>query len=157
MLRAVLGYLALAIIGVWLLGPGQAKAAILSSGVQNAPYGGYSCADVVNNNTTPGARLQIFACHGGSNQDFEMIGSNILSLSGQRCLDVQGNGNGGATGTPVDSYTCTGGANQQWFYYKGELINMQHSLCLDATTFVNNTVLVVNACNGAASQQWQFK
>lgn len=72
------------------------------------------------------------------------IGTNILSLSGQRCLDVHGNGSGGATGTPVDSYTCTGGANQQW-YYKGQLINLQHDLCLDATTFVNNTVLVVNA------------
>ena len=72
-------------------------------------------------------------------------------------MDVQGNGAGGAGGTPVDAYACTGGTNQKWYYYNGELINLQYGLCLDATKSTDSTVLVVNPCNGSTSQQWQLK
>lgn len=157
MLRAAFGYAASAALGIWLFGSAPANAAILTSGAQNLPYGGYTCADVLNNSAAAGTHVQSYACHGGSNQDFELIGESILANSGQRCLDVQGNGNGGAVGTPVDSYSCTGGANQKWYYLDGQLVSAQYSLCLDATNSLNNTVLVVNACNGRSSQQWQFK
>jgi endo-1,4-beta-xylanase len=157
MLRGVLAFAGLAIAGLCALAPASAKAAILTSGPQSPPYGGYVCADVINNSQTPGTLIQAYSCHGGSNQDFELIGTTIFALSGTRCMDVEGNGNNGAVGTPVDSYTCTGGANQKWYYSYGRIISLQTGLCLDATASTSGTHLVVNRCNGANSQQWQLK
>lgn len=156
-LRSVLATTAMAAVGAVVLGAGHAHAATLTAGSPSIPYGGSTCADVVSNNSTPGTLIQDYACHGGSNQEFMLIGTSVLSASGTRCMDVEANGNSGALGTPVDAYNCTGGSNQSWNFTNGQLVNAQYGYCLDATSYGNGTTLVVNRCNGAASQQWQFK
>ena len=63
-------------------------------------------------NATAGARVQIWDCNGGANQQWTLNGNGTIS-NGQTglCLDV--NGAGTANGTAVIVWTCHGGANQR--------------------------------------------
>ena len=133
-----------------------AHAAVLSVGSATNPFnGGYVCADVSGGSLTSPTKVQAWDCHAGPNQQIEFLNETIYTLGGQRCLDVFAGGT--AAGSKVDSATCNGTPAQLWYYEWGEIYNPNSEKCLDATNMANGTQLVVNPCNGSASQYWQIK
>jgi len=132
---------------------------LLTVGASGPPYGGYVCMDVGGDSLTVGETIQAWDCHGSGNQQYQLIGvpngSTIYALAGQRCVDVQGAGT--TPGTKVWSYSCNGTVAQVWNYIDGTLRNPNSGLCLDAGNMANGTQLIINTCNGAASQNWQIK
>ena len=76
-------------------------------------YSGSECLDAYNNETTPGTKVQIWPCNGGTNQQWN-INSNgtITGVQSGLCLDVTGAST--ADGAAVELWTCNGGSNQQW-------------------------------------------
>lgn len=146
-----------AVVGgsIALFGSVSAHAAVVSVGPGNGPFGGYGCADVRGANIAAGTPIQVYDCNAAPNQQFEFNGMTIYALGAQRCVDVEFAGT--AAGTPVWSFPCNGTVAQRWFYYNGELYNPNSGKCLDATNGANGTQLIINFCNGGASQNWQIK
>ncbi|MFE2757750.1 RICIN domain-containing protein [Actinosynnema sp. NPDC059335] len=71
------------------------------------------CLDIRDWNANDGAIVQMWACHGGANQQWYGDGSLIRSALNGKCLDIRDwNANDGAV---VQMWTCHGGANQRWF------------------------------------------
>ena len=155
-----------------LLGAGPARAVVLSVGPTKGIFGGYVCADVRNGSLRPRTPVQAYDCNAEPNQQFEIVGfpgsggETINALGGQRCLTVAGGAdNGFPPGTPVLSEVCATNVintinDQVWAYSNGAFligIGRGEPACLDATSMANGTQLVVNPCNGAASQNWQIK
>ncbi len=73
---------------------------------------GSKCVTVENASAANGARLVMWDCNGGTNQDWTIKGE-IRSWN-DKCLDVYGSQT--APGTPVLLYPCYGTANQQWTF-----------------------------------------
>nr|WP_246001375.1 ricin-type beta-trefoil lectin domain protein [Allorhizocola rhizosphaerae] len=131
-------------------------------GQQNVQIvGGQSgrCADVPNSSTTNGTQLQIWDCHGGTNQRFTYNSSSRqLTVYGNKCLDASGQGT--SNGTRVVIWDCHGGANQQWnVNANGSITGVQSGLCLDASGngTANGTLLQLWSCHGGGNQQWSLR
>ena len=63
--------------------------------------------------TSPGTRVVIWDCNGGSNQRWTLnADGTIVGVESSLCLDVTGAGT--ANGTLVEIWTCNGGGNQRW-------------------------------------------
>jgi hypothetical protein len=63
-------------------------------------------------NPTPGTAVQIFPCHGGSDQKWTLTSNGEIRGLGGLCLDVRA---GDTTdGTPVQVFTCHGGPSERW-------------------------------------------
>jgi len=120
------------------------------------------CADVYNNLTAPGTKVEIWDCAGGANQEWTPTAAGELRVyGGTQCLDAYNNQT--STGTAVELWTCNGGANQQWkLNADGSITGVQSGLCLDVTGGnlaagnVNGTPLELWTCNGGANQQWSL-
>ncbi len=72
-----------------------------------------------------------------------------------RCLDIRANST--ASGAKVELYNCNGIGGQVWIQQaNGTLKNPQSGLCLTdpASNTANQTVLDIEACTGAANQQF---
>ncbi|MGK3208910.1 endo-1,4-beta-xylanase [Amycolatopsis sp. MEPSY49] len=116
------------------------------------------CLDVPSSSTTAGTALQIWDCHGGTNQQWTRTSSGTLTVysgSTQRCLDTAGGGP--AAGTAAVIANCTGGTGQKWtFPGNGTITNAQSGLCLDVTgaATANGTAVIVWTCNGGSNQRW---
>ncbi|MEU7955629.1 ricin-type beta-trefoil lectin domain protein [Micromonospora humida] len=113
------------------------------------------CVDVPGSATTNGLQLQLWDCHGGTNQQWTYTSGRALTVLGTRCLDAAGYGT--TPGTLVTTYDCHGGTNQQWnVNANGTITGVQSGLCLDANggATANGTKLVLWTCNGQANQQW---
>ncbi|WP_372665961.1 endo-1,4-beta-xylanase [Amycolatopsis kentuckyensis] len=116
------------------------------------------CLDVPSSSTTAGTALQIWDCHGGTNQQWTRTSSGTLTVyagSTQRCLDTAGGGT--AAGTAAVIANCTGGNGQKWtFPGNGTITNTQSGLCLDVTGAgtANGTAVIVWTCNGGSNQRW---
>jgi hypothetical protein len=129
-----------------------------SGGLRSVSAG--RCLDVPGQTTTAGTQLQIWDCHGGSNQQWTHTASNQLTVysgGSQRCLDAEGGAT--ANGTAAIIWTCHGGTNQQWRRNpNGTITSVQSGLCLDvegaATT--NGTQVLLWTCNGGTNQQWNL-
>ncbi|GLH99641.1 ricin-type beta-trefoil lectin domain protein [Phytohabitans aurantiacus] len=116
------------------------------------------CLDVPNSSTSNGARVQLWDCHGGTNQRWTYTASRTLTVYGNKCLDASGAG--GGNGTAVITWDCHGGANQQWnLNSNGTVTAVQSGLCLDAvgSGTANGTQLHLWACHGGANQQWGLR
>jgi len=116
------------------------------------------CLDVPNSSTTNGTQVQLYDCHGLTNQRFTSTASKELQVYGTKCLDA--NGRGTTNGTAVIIWDCNGQANQQWnVNANGTITGVQSGLCLDASgaATANGTKLVLWACNGGANQQWSLR
>jgi endo-1,4-beta-xylanase len=116
------------------------------------------CLDVPNSSTTAGTQVQIYDCHGQSNQQWVRSSSNELTVytgSSVRCLDTA---NGGTSaGTAAVIANCNGGNNQKWnSNSNGTITNAQSGLCLDVNgaATANSTAVIVWTCNGQTNQQW---
>lgn len=116
------------------------------------------CIDVANSSTSNGARLQLWDCHGNSNQRWTHTTNRTLTVYGNKCLDASGSGT--SNGTVVHIWDCNGGANQQWNRNSnGTITSAQSGLCLDAVGAgtANGTQLNLWACNGGGNQQWAIR
>jgi hypothetical protein len=112
------------------------------------------CLDVPNSSTTNGTQVQLYDCHGLTNQRFTSTASNQLTVVG-KCLDA--NGRGTANGTAVIIWDCNGQTNQQWnLNANGTITGVQSGRCLDAVNAgtANGTKIVIFDCNGGANQRW---
>ncbi|WDZ82929.1 ricin-type beta-trefoil lectin domain protein [Micromonospora cathayae] len=113
------------------------------------------CVDVPGSSTTNGTQLQLWDCHGGTNQRWTLTSARQLTVYGTKCLDAEGYGT--APGTRVTIYDCHGGTNQQWnVNADGTITGVQSGLCLDAYNLGtgNGTKLVLWTCTGQANQRW---
>ncbi|GII81534.1 hypothetical protein Sru01_65160 [Sphaerisporangium rufum] len=111
------------------------------------------CVDVPNASTTDGTRVQLYDCHGQSNQQWASSSSQELKVYGSKCLDAGGSG----AGAGVQIYGCWGGDNQKWRVNSdGTIVGVQSNLCLTAVNSgtANGTQLQINSCNGSNSQKW---
>ncbi|MFI9816368.1 SGNH/GDSL hydrolase family protein [Saccharothrix variisporea] len=134
-----------------------------SIGDPSAPTGGRivgvpsgRCVDVPGATTTNGTQLQLWDCHGGTNQTWTRTSSKQFTVYGTKCLDASGSGT--ANGTPVVIWDCNGGTNQQWnVNSNGTITSVQSGLCLDASGYgtANGTKLQLWSCTGATNQQWR--
>jgi type 1 glutamine amidotransferase len=109
------------------------------------------CVDVSGNSSADGARIQLWTCHGGANQQWTVDGSTLKALN--KCMDAAGTGDGSA----VRLWTCNGSANQRWTAAtNGSLVNAASNKCLDANggSSADGTQLIVWSCHGGTNQRW---
>ncbi|TDC69703.1 1,4-beta-xylanase [Actinomadura sp. GC306] len=109
------------------------------------------CLDVPNASTSDGTRLQLWDCHGGTNQQWEPTDAGELRVYGNKCLDAAGTGNGAG----VQIYSCWGGDNQKWrINADGSIVGVQSGLCLDAAGSGNGTAIQLYSCWNGDNQRW---
>ena len=116
------------------------------------------CVDVPGYSTTNGTQVQLWDCHGGTNQRWTYTASKQLTVYGNKCLDA--NGQGTANGTAVIIWDCNGQANQQWnIAGNGTITGVQSGLCLDAAAAAtaNGTKIQLWSCTGGGNQQWSLR
>ncbi|MGW7002751.1 glycoside hydrolase family 27 protein [Streptomyces sp. NPDC054933] len=119
------------------------------------------CLDAWNNQTSPGTKIEIWDCNGGTNQEWSFTSNGDLrAYNGTECL---GAANGSlAWGTPVVIQPCDGSAGQKWQLNSDGTITTptQYGVCIDVTGGnvptgnVNGTTAEVYGCNGGANQRW---
>ena len=106
--------------------------------------------------TTNGTQVQLWDCHGGTNQQWTYTaGRQLRSTARSAWTPTAG---APTNGTQVAIWDCHGGANQQWnVNADGTITNVLSGLCLDAygCGTANGTKLVLWSCTGQANQQWR--
>ncbi|MEV5822980.1 ricin-type beta-trefoil lectin domain protein, partial [Micromonospora haikouensis] len=125
------------------------------SGGANRIVGSQSgrCIDVPNVSQNDGTRVQLYDCHGQSNQQWTYTASKQLTVYGSKCLDANGSGNGAA----VQIYSCNGQANQQWnVNSNGTISGVQSGRCLDVWGTGNGQQVQLYDCHGQANQQFRL-
>ncbi|MFI7679301.1 endo-1,4-beta-xylanase [Actinophytocola sp. NPDC049390] len=113
------------------------------------------CVDVPNATTNNGTQVQLWDCHGQSNQVWTYTSSKQLTVYGSKCLGASGRGT--TNGTAVVIWDCDGHSNQQWnFNSNGTITNAQSGLCLDAVGAgtANGTRIQLYSCTANANQRW---
>jgi poly(hydroxyalkanoate) depolymerase family esterase len=120
--------------------------------------GAGKCLDVPGQTTAGGTRLQIWDCHGGTNQRWTHTAAGELTVysgGSLRCLDAEGAGT--AAGTAAIIWTCHGGANQKWRRgADGSVVGVQSGLCLEVAgaATANGAAVRLGTCNGQSNQRW---
>ncbi|MCK8437133.1 alpha-L-arabinofuranosidase [Streptomyces sp. D2-8] len=130
--------------------PAQAATSGVLRGV-----GSGRCLDVPGASQTDGTNLQIWDCHGGTNQQWTLTDNNQLTVYGNKCLDVPGHAT--TAGTKVVIWSCNGGTNQQWrVNADGTVAAVESGLCLDVSggTTANGTAVQLWNCTGGDNQKW---
>ncbi|MBY8873778.1 endo-1,4-beta-xylanase [Micromonospora sp. PLK6-60] len=112
------------------------------------------CIDVPNSSQTNGTRVQLYDCHGNTNQQWTYTASRQLTVyGGSRCLDAAGSGNSAA----IQIYACNGQTNQQWnVNSNGTVTGVQSGRCLDVWGTGNGQQVQLYDCNGQANQQFRL-
>ncbi|WP_033308688.1 non-reducing end alpha-L-arabinofuranosidase family hydrolase [Streptomyces iakyrus] len=113
------------------------------------------CLDVPGANQTDGTNVQIWDCHGGTNQQWTLTDDNQLTVYGNKCLDVPGHAT--TAGTRPVIWSCNGGTNQRWrANADGTIVAVESGLCLDVSggATANGTAVQLWNCNGGSSQKW---
>ncbi|WP_171116604.1 non-reducing end alpha-L-arabinofuranosidase family hydrolase [Streptomyces gossypiisoli] len=139
-----------ALAAMLVAGPAQAATTSAVRGV-----GSDRCLDVPGASQADGTELNIWDCHGGTNQQWTLTDDNQLTVYGNKCLDVPGHAT--TAGTRVQIYTCNGGANQQWrANADGTIVGVQSGLCLDVSggATANGTAVQLWNCHGGNNQKW---
>jgi endo-1,4-beta-xylanase len=109
------------------------------------------CIDVPNASHNNGTRVQLYDCHGQSNQQWTYTASKQLTVYGNMCLDAAGSGNSAA----VQIYSCNGQTNQQWNVNgNGTITGVQSGRCLDVWGTANGQQVQLYDCSGQANQQF---
>ncbi|MFI7436143.1 extracellular catalytic domain type 1 short-chain-length polyhydroxyalkanoate depolymerase [Micromonospora haikouensis] len=115
------------------------------------------CLDVPTNGGN-GVQIQLWDCHGATQQRWTYTAGRQLTVYGTKCLDASGAGT--SNGTQVIIWDCHGGTNQQWnVNADGTITNVQSGLCLDASGLgtANGTKIVLWSCSGQANQRWTLR
>ncbi|HZM80110.1 MAG TPA: arabinofuranosidase catalytic domain-containing protein [Candidatus Limnocylindrales bacterium] len=132
--------------------------AVSGGGQQNVMLVGAQsgrCIDVPGASTANGTQVQLWDCHGGTNQRWTLTAGRELRVYGNKCLDA--NNQGTANGTAVIIWDCHGGSNQQWnVNANGTITGVQSGRCLDAAGLgtANGTRIQLWSCTGGGNQQW---
>ncbi|GGW20662.1 beta-xylanase [Streptomyces capoamus] len=124
-----------------------------TNGGQIKGVGSGRCLDVPGSGTTDGTQLQLWDCHGGTNQQWTYTDASELRVYGNKCLDAAGTGNG----SKVQIYSCWGGDNQKWrLNSDGTIVGVQSGLCLDAVSAgtANGTLIQLYSCSNGTNQRW---
>ncbi|MFJ4334134.1 endo-1,4-beta-xylanase [Streptomyces sp. NPDC088935] len=124
-----------------------------AEGGQIKGVGSGRCLDVPSASTTDGTQLQLWDCHGGTNQQWTYTDAGELRVYGDKCLDAAGTGNG----AKVQIYGCWGGDNQKWrLNSDGSVVGVQSGLCLDAVGggTANGTLIQLYSCSNGTNQRW---
>ncbi|MBB4771753.1 endo-1,4-beta-xylanase [Actinomadura livida] len=109
------------------------------------------CIDVPNASTSDGTQVQLYDCHGGTNQQWTPTDAGELRVYGNKCLDAAGTGNGAR----VQIYSCWGGDNQKWrLNSDGSIVGVQSGLCLDAAGSGNGAAIQLYSCWNGGNQRW---
>lgn len=134
-------------------------AAIAASGAAvgplTTPLADNVCADVYQASRSAGARLIMWSCHGGANQQFAWQPTGEVTVYGDKCMDAA-TGNG-RDGDAIIIWWCHGGANQKWRVTNAGEIRGINDKCvtLDGGRPSNGASLSIRSCNGSASQRWE--
>jgi hypothetical protein len=122
------------------------------------------CLDVPDFDRSPknDDRLQVFQCHGGSNQQFSLLSDGTIRTPqwGNLCLDVPDFGRPPKNGDRLQVFECNGGSNQQFSWLSDGTIRTPQwgNLCLDVPDFgrppKNGDFIQVFQCNGGSNQRW---
>ncbi|MBB4912808.1 ThuA domain-containing protein [Actinophytocola algeriensis] len=136
---------------ITFVGPGVGTPGAVTSG----PIVGSSgkCVDVNGASTADGAKIQLWTCNSGTNQQWTRDGGTLRALG--KCMTVAGGGT--ADGALVQSSACNGGAAQNWTPQAGgSLVNPGSGKCLDANGAgsADGTQLIIWTCHGGANQRW---
>jgi endo-1,4-beta-xylanase len=111
------------------------------------------CIDVPNVSHSNGTRVQLYDCHGQSNQSWTYTAGKQLTVYGNMCLDAAGSGNGAA----IQIYSCNGQTNQQWnVNSNGTITGVQSGRCLDVWSTANGAQVQLYSCSGQANQQFKL-
>ncbi|GIF97014.1 LamG-like jellyroll fold domain-containing protein [Catellatospora citrea] len=121
------------------------------------------CLDVMAPAPANNARLTIFDCHGGGNQQWTLDSANriTVTVSGvTKCLDALGGGT--ADGTDVVIYDCHTGISEKWSVLSdGRIINQHSGKCLDveANGLANGTFVQLWTCGPVpqGNQAWHSR
>jgi lysophospholipase L1-like esterase len=116
------------------------------------------CVDVPGASTANGTQVQLWDCHGNSNQRWTYTATRQLTVYGNKCLDASGRGT--SNGTAVIIWDCNGQTNQQWnLNTNGAITGVQSGLCLDAAGAAvgNGTKIQLWGCSGGANQKWSIR
>jgi type 1 glutamine amidotransferase len=111
------------------------------------------CVDISGASSTEGAKIQLWSCHGGTNQQWTVSGSTLRSLG--KCMGVAGGST--ANGAQAQLATCNGSGGQNWTAGTGgSLVNSQSGKCLDANGAggADGTQLIIWTCHGGTNQRW---
>ena len=113
------------------------------------------CVDDNGQSTANGAKIQLWDCNGGANQQWTVASNGTLQVYGM-CADITGANY--SNGTGIELRTCNGGANQQWKATNGTLVNPASGKCLDdpGSNTANGTQLDLSTCGGGSNQQWSI-
>ncbi|MFD9882636.1 RICIN domain-containing protein [Streptomyces alboflavus] len=112
------------------------------------------CLEIRGANTGIGALVNMWDCHGGSNERWYWYESTIRSDLNHKCLDIAaGNGENGAA---VNMWDCNGGAAQRWAWDGARLRNPVFNKCLTIgnANWWNGASVVMWDCNLGSHQQW---
>jgi type 1 glutamine amidotransferase len=107
------------------------------------------CVDVSGASAADGAKIQLWSCHSGTNQQWTRDGNTWRSLG--KCMTATSTNNG----APVQLSTCNGGAGQNWTTgTNGSLVSS--GKCLDANggSTADGTQLIIWTCHGGTNQRW---
>ncbi len=112
------------------------------------------CLDVPGGSQANRTQTDVYACNGGSNQQWtRKAAGQITVYGGAKCLDAFGGGT--VSGTAVGIYDCNGQDNQKWtFYSDGTIRGLQSGLCLDVNQSTSKTQL--SSCGSGSTQKWQI-
>lgn len=114
------------------------------------------CVDVPGWNDTNGTDVQIYDCHGTTNQQWWLYGDGTVrpDFDKTKCLDLPGYET--ANGTPIQIYDCHGSTNQQWTLGADGTLRGLGNKCVDDPAFstTDGTNLQYYDCNGGANQQF---
>lgn len=124
------------------------------------------CMDIYNFQYQNEAKVQIFDCNGGENQQWQLQGEAIVNPASGKCLDINNHDNLSPDqykdGTKVELYTCNSRPNQKWEFKNGQLVNGPSGKCLDIYSpegaLDNATPLQLFTCgSGKKNQQWTLQ
>jgi hypothetical protein len=117
---------------------------------------GLRTGDAYSMTTTDGTALDLWDCNGGRNQSWNWTADKQLTVYGDKCMAIGGDGS--SAGSPVIITGCTGASNQAWELNADlSITSIGHpELCLDAVGAgtSNGTPIDVWYCNGQTNQQW---
>jgi Ricin-type beta-trefoil lectin domain-like len=148
--------LILCTLSIFLATPTPADAGVTYWSPTNGATG--KCLDQDYYNSSPGAKIQVWDCWPGPNQQWAAQNCNLLdqcelvNQSSGECLDADAY-HLTQNGDTVQAWPCWGGANQLWYVGYGpspsdrwQIINSADGKCLDADAN--------NYQNGARVQLW---
>lgn len=113
------------------------------------------CLDVTGASQANGTQVQIWDCHGQSNQQWTSTAAAELRVYGTKCLDAEGGS--AANGTKAILWDCTNAVKQKWTVNpNGSITHNASGLCLDAEggAAANGTRVILWSCNGQNNQRW---